>query len=174
MAIEQLQDNIPDFAKDLRINLSSVLAQPDLTPQQAWGTALACAIAARNPQLLAAIEHDAQVHLPADAQNGARIAGAVMGMNNIYYRFQHLVEKERYRELPARLRMQTLRTHGTDPADFELWCLAVSAINGCGTCVASHEREVLAKGMTEEHVVAAVRIASVMHGVAAVLDSQPA
>ena len=63
-----------------------------------------------------------------------------MGMSNIYYRFQHLAAHEKYASMPARLRMQTIRTHGSDPVDFELWCLAVSTINGCGACVAAHDR----------------------------------
>jgi lipoyl-dependent peroxiredoxin subunit D len=171
MTMEQLTGLVPDYAKDLRINLPGVLAQQELTPQQTWGTALACAIGARNPKVIAAIEASAASQLSPEAQLGARTAAAMMGMNNIYYRFQHLVGKERYRELPARLRMQTLRTHGADPVDFELWCLAVSAINGCGACVASHEQQVVSKGLTEEQVVAAVRIASVIHAIAAVLDA---
>jgi lipoyl-dependent peroxiredoxin subunit D len=171
MSLEQFTATIPDYAKDLRLNLPSVLAQADLNEEQTWGTALACAIAARNPALLGAIRAEAEPKLSAEAQNGAHAAAAVMGMNNIYYRFQHLVEKDRYREIPARLRMQSLRTHGADAANFELWCLAVSAINGCGACVASHEREVLNKGLAEEQVVAAVRIASVLHAVAAVMDA---
>jgi alkyl hydroperoxide reductase subunit D len=171
MSIALLVESIPDYAKDLRLNLPAVLAAQDLTPQQIWGTALACAIAARNPKLLGAVEAEAATHLSPEALHGARTAAAVMGMNNIYYRFQHLVEKDRYKEIPARLRMQTLRTHGADPVDFELWCLAVSAINGCGTCVASHERQVIEKGLSEEQVVAAIRIAAVVHAVAAVLDA---
>jgi len=171
MGIEQLLISIPDYAKDLRLNLTAVLAQQDLTPQQTWGAALASAIVSRNPLLLAAVNRDAQAHLSAEAQFGARTAAAVTGMTNIYYRFQHLVEKDRYRELPARLRMQSLRTHGADPVDFELWCLAVSVINGCGACVAGHERHVIEKGLSEEQVVAAVRIASVIYAVATVLDA---
>jgi alkyl hydroperoxide reductase subunit D len=172
MSIAQLQEEIPDYAKDLKLNLGSVLNQAELTPQQTWGTALACAIAARNPRVVAAVEAEAADKLSPEAKHGARVAAAVMGMNNIYYRFQHLVEKPRYKEIPARLRMQTLRTHGADPVDFELWCLAVSAINGCQTCVMAHERVVLEKGLSEETVVASVRIASILHALAAVFDQQ--
>jgi alkyl hydroperoxide reductase subunit D len=93
-----------------------------------------------------------------------------MGMNNIFYRFRHLSTNEKYSTMPARLRMQIIARHGGDPVDFELWCLAVSAINGCGACVDSHERVLREKGVGEETILAAVRIASVIHGVAAVLD----
>jgi len=94
-----------------------------------------------------------------------------MGMNNIFYRFRHLSTNEKYGAIPARLRMQVIRTHGSDPVDFELWCLAVSAINGCGVCVDSHEKVLREKGVGEETILAAVRIASVIHALAAVMDA---
>ena len=97
-----------------------------------------------------------------------------MGMNNVYYRFLHLTENPKYATIPARLRMNVLRTHGVDQADFELWCTAVSAINNCPACVASHEKAVREKGLTEETVLAAVRIAAVIHAIAAVLDERAA
>jgi alkyl hydroperoxide reductase subunit D len=90
-------------------------------------------------------------------------------MNNIFYRFRHLSTNEKYATMPARLRMQIIARRGGDPVDFELWCLAVSAINGCGACVDSHEHVLRDKGVTEETVLAAVRIASTIHAVAAVL-----
>ena len=95
-----------------------------------------------------------------------------MGMNNIYYRFQHLSSNENYRTMPARLRMNILRSHGIDAVDFELWCAAVSAINGCGVCLDSHEKVVRGKGLSEESVLAAIRLASVVHGIATALDAE--
>jgi len=92
-----------------------------------------------------------------------------MGMNNIFYRFRHLSTNPKYGDMPARLRMQAIRTHGSDPVDFELWCLAVSAINGCGVCVDSHEHVLRDKGINEETILAAVRIAAVMHALSAVV-----
>jgi alkyl hydroperoxide reductase subunit D len=63
---------------------------------------------------------------------------------------------------------------GVEKADFELWSLAVSAINGCGMCMESHEKVVRAAGLTQEQVQAAVRIAAVVHAVAATLDGEQA
>jgi alkyl hydroperoxide reductase subunit D len=97
-----------------------------------------------------------------------------MGMNNIFYRFRHLSSNEKYTAMPARLRMQVIARHGSDPVDFELWCLAVSAINGCGVCVNAHEKVLREKGVTEETVLAAVRIASIVHALAAVFDAERA
>jgi alkyl hydroperoxide reductase subunit D len=103
----------------------------------------------------------------------AKAAAAIMGMNNIYYRFgQHMTSNESYRGMPARLRMNVIRSHGIDQADFELWCVAVSAINGCAACVDAHERVVRDRGMSEETVLAAVRLASVIHGLAIVFATE--
>jgi alkyl hydroperoxide reductase subunit D len=173
MSVENLLESIPAYAKDIKLNLSSVLKQTELTPQQLWGTAIACAIAARNKSVLDAISADARDHLSEQAADAARTAAAIMSMNNIYYRFLHLTETEKYKQIPARLRMQGIRTHGVDQADFELWCTAVSAVNNCKTCVASHEHVLREKGISEEQVAAAIRIAAVVHATAAVLDATP-
>ena len=174
MELEQLLTHVPEYAKDLKLNLGSVTRQTDLTPQQTWGAVVACAIAARNRQLSQSLLAEAAKHLDEPAMFAAKAAGAIMGMNNIFYRFRHLSGNEKYATMPARLRMQVIGKHGIDPADFELWCLAVSAINGCGVCVAAHEKVLGDKGVGEETVLAIVRIAATIHGLAAVFDAEPA
>jgi alkyl hydroperoxide reductase subunit D len=167
MNLEALLDTVPGYAKDLKLNFSSVVGQQtDLTPQQAWGTVVACAYATGNGKLLRAIVEQASQHLSEQALDAAKGAAAIMGMNNVYYRFLHLASNEKYRTLPARLRMNIMRQHGVDHLDFELWCTAVSAINGCGACVDSHEKTLRDKGMEEETILAAVRIASVVNALA--------
>jgi len=170
--MEDLLASIPDYAKDLKLNLTAVLKQPELTEQQTWGTAVAAAIASRNADLIEYLFEEAKTHLSSEALHAAKGAAAIMGMNNIWYRFPHLSGSPKYDGMPARLRMQIIKTHGSDPVDFELWCLAVSAIYGCPKCVSSHEAVVRERGMTEETVVAAVRIAAVIHGLAAVMDAE--
>jgi alkyl hydroperoxide reductase subunit D len=174
MELEQLLDQVPEYAKDLKLNLGSVTRQAELTERQTWGTAVACAVAARNPRLLEALAGEAARHLDETNMAAAKAAAAVMGMNNIFYRFRHLSSNPKYGTMPARLRMQVIGRHGADPVDFELWCLAVSAINGCGVCVDSHEKVLREKGMGEEAVLAAVRIAATIHALAGVLDAEPA
>jgi lipoyl-dependent peroxiredoxin subunit D len=174
MTLEQISEAIPAYAKDLRLNLSSVFNQTELTPQQAWGTAVATALASRNPQLYKAVVGEAEKHLSAEALEAAKSAAAIMGMNNIFYRFQHLAENEKYSNIPARLRMNVMRTHGSDPVDFELWSTAVSAVNGCGKCIVAHENTLVSKGVSHETIMAAVRIGAVLHAIAAVLDVEQA
>lgn len=172
MNLEQLLETVPAYAKDLKLNLSNVLQQPELSKQQIWGTAVASAITSRNPQLLSAITKAAAEHLKPEALEAARSAAAIMGMNNIFYRFRHLAENKKYETIPARLRMNSIRTHGIEPVDFELYCIASSAINGCGVCIDSHEKVVREKGTGEEVILGCVRIASVIHGLATVFDAE--
>ncbi len=172
MNLNELLDSVPAYAKDLKLNLSTLLQQPELNEQQIWGTVAASAIASRNPQVLRTLLAEAALHLSPQALGAAKSAAAIMGMNNIYYRFQHLSKNPKYATLPARLRMNVLRNHGIDPVDFELWSLAVSAINGCGLCVDTHEQVLRGKGMSEESILAAVRLASVIHGMATVFDTE--
>jgi lipoyl-dependent peroxiredoxin subunit D len=172
MTLEALLESVPSYAKDLKLNLSSLLRQTELTEQQTWGTAVASAIAARNAGLLEALSAEAAQRLSPQALEAAKTAAALMGMNNIYYRFLHLTSNSKYASIPARLRMNGIRTHGIDHNDFELWCTAVSAINGCGACVESHQKALVDRNVAEETILAAVRIASVIHGLAGVLDAE--
>lgn len=175
--MDALRDRIPDYARDLRLNLSTVLTPqgaPGLGDSQLWMTALASAIASRNAELARVVEAEAATRLAPAEIEAARSAAAIMGMNNVYYRFLHLVEDEEYAKLPARLRMNVIGNPGIARADFELISLAVSAVNGCGKCVTAHERILRQHEVGREAVQSAVRIASVIHAVAGVLDYEDA
>ena len=172
MTIDALKDALPDYAKDLKLNLSSLAAETLLTEQQRAGTFIACALASRERTTTAAIMSAFAPQLSPEALTAARAAAAIMGMNNIYYRFTHLASAPDYKTLPARLRMNVIGKPGVDKLDFELWCLAVSAINGCGVCIDSHEKILREGGLSAEQIQAAVRIAAVVHAVAATLDGE--
>src|SRR5262249_43575857 len=160
MSIEALKSALPEYAKDLKLNLSSVAAEPALTDQQRWGALVATAIASRNGTVIRAIEAEAAGKLPPEARAAAKTAAAIMAMNNVYYRFVHLVGQDDYRTMPARLRMNALAKPGVEKTDFELWSLAVAAVNGCGLCIESHEKVLREHGVTREAVPAAGGIAA--------------
>jgi len=174
MTLTELLETVPAYARDLKLNLSSFLTQTELSEQQLWGTVVASAVASRNEDVIRAAFADAAGHLSPQAMEAAKGAAAIMGMNNVYYRFLHLTKNGKYQTIPARLRMNLLRSHGVDVVDFELWCTAVSAINGCGACVDSHEKTLREKGVREETILVAVRVASVIHGLASVLEAEEA
>jgi lipoyl-dependent peroxiredoxin subunit D len=172
MSIEALKNPLPEYAKDLKLNLSSLAQEPGLTEQQRAGTFIACALASRERSVTSAIFSEFAPKLSAEALNAARAAASIMAMNNIYYRFTHLASAPDYKTLPARLRMNVIGKPGVDKVDFELWCLAVSAINGCGVCIDSHEKILREAGLAAEQIQAAVRIAATVHAIAATLDGE--
>jgi alkyl hydroperoxide reductase subunit D len=171
MSLDILKAALPDYAKDIRLNLGSLAAEPTLAVEQRAGTFVASAIASRNPVVTEAILAEFAHQLSPEALTAAKAAAAIMAMNNIYYRFTHLVGGD-YANMPAKLRMNVMAKPGVDKATFELWSLAVSAINGCGMCMESHEHAVRQHGLTAEQVQASVRIAAVVHAVAATLDAE--
>ncbi|MGE0736947.1 MAG: carboxymuconolactone decarboxylase family protein [Alphaproteobacteria bacterium] len=174
MSLDSLKDRLPAYAKDIKLNLSNIAASTALNPQQAWGAMLAAALAARNETVTQAIATDAAQHLSPPAMEAAKAAAAIMAMNNIYYRSVHLLGDPEYRKLPARLRMTVIGNPGVDKLDFELWSLAVSAVNGCGMCLEAHAHEVTSKGASREAIQDALRIAAVIHAAVTVLEAEAA
>jgi lipoyl-dependent peroxiredoxin subunit D len=168
--IETLRGTLPEPAKDIKLNLQSVFQTSSLTPQQLWGTAVASAIAARNPELRKAVLEDAAAQVDANVLADAQAAAALMSMNNVYYRFRHMSGKPEYAQKSPRLRMNRMAQPTSNKLNFELFSLAVSAIHGCEMCVQSHDKVVLAGGMTEDQVNDAIRIAAVFHAAAIALQ----
>ena len=165
MNFQELRDSFKDYAKDTKINLANVLTPegaPGLNQTQIAGTAVACAHALKDPDLVKVLEAELQPHLTEEIRFAARAAASVMAMNNIYYRFVHLAEEPKLSQLPAKLRMTVIGRPGVDKVDFEIFCLAVSAITGCGACIKSHVSEALKGGISAEGVQSAGRIASVI------------
>ncbi len=172
MTIETLKNALPNYAKDIKLNLSSLANDESLNEQQKWGTFYASALATRSPLIVKAIAEDSHKNLSDDAIEAAKAAHAIMAMNNVYYRFLGLVSNETYQTMPAGLRMNIISNPGVDKADFELWSLAVSAINACKGCINAHESELLKHDVSTKQIQTAVRIASVVQAVASILDSE--
>ncbi|MYX35402.1 MULTISPECIES: alkyl hydroperoxide reductase [unclassified Streptomyces] len=172
MALDELKSALPDYAKDLKLNLGSVIGNSELPQQQLWGTVLATAIASRSAIVLRALEPEARQNLSPEAYQAAKAAAAIMAMNNVYYRTRHLLSDPEYGNLRAGLRMNVIGNPGVDKTDFELWSLAVSAINGCGMCLDSHEQVLRTAGVERETVQEAFKIAAVVQAVAATLDAE--
>jgi lipoyl-dependent peroxiredoxin subunit D len=174
MSLDALRDRLPDYAKDTKLNLGSLANETVLSEQQKWGCFLASAHATGVAPVVQAIEAEAITKIEPAAITAAKTAASLMAMNNIYYRALHLMQNAEYRTLRAGLRMNAMMNPGVDKTDFELWSLAVSAINGCGMCLDAHEEELRKRGMTNLQVQAALRIAAVVHAAAAVVRAEDA
>lgn len=165
MTLQELRDSFPEYAKDTKINLGNIITPegaPGLSERQIIGTALACAYALQNRELVEALEGEFKDRLTDEERYGAQAAASIMAMNNIYYRFTHLADDPEISKLPAKLRMTVIGRPGVEKVDFEVFCLAVSAIAGCGACVKSHVKAALDGGVSREGVQSAARIASVL------------
>ena len=174
MSLKEFAETLPEYAKDLRLNISSMLNDQTLGDQRKYGLILACAHGTGYRPMVAAAEAEVEGRLSPEAANAARAAAAVMAMNNVYYRFVHLASNPVYGTLPAKLRMNVIANPGVDKADFELWCTAVSAVNGCGMCLDSHEDELRKRGVPNTQIQAALRIAAVINAVSAVVRAEAA
>lgn len=172
MSIQSIKDKLGDYAKDTKLNLGTVLTPEgaaDLSQSQIYGIALSSAYATKNAELIAAVKAEAASLTPEEL-NAAKAAATVMAMNNVYYRFLHLVSDKEYATLPANLRMNVIGAPGIPKVDFELYSLAVSAINGCGMCMDAHVNEVKKAGVSKTGVQSAIRIASVINAAAQALE----
>ena len=173
--IEELRAALPEYAKDTRLNLSNVLSAegtPDVTDVQRMGIALSCAYAMQNAAVVAAILGAAGDVLGEKEQTAAKLAASLMAMNNVYYRFTHLVEDPEIGNLPAKLRMNGISNPGIPKVDFELASLAISALSGCGLCMKSHAHHLKEQGVPVAGIQAAVRIAAVVAAAAQTMTQE--
>ena len=165
MSVENLKEALPEYAKDLKLNLGSITRTTELNEEQLWGTLLASAAATRNTQVLTEIGAEAADILSAEAYNAALGAASIMGMNNVFYRGRGFLDGK-YDDLRAWLRMNIIANPGVEKANFELWSFAVSSINGCPDCVAAHEHTLREAGVGREAIQEALKVAAIISGVA--------
>ena len=168
MSLKQFAETLPDYAKDIRLNLGSILSDQLMGEERKLALLLSCAHGSGYKPLVEAAEAEVAGKLSPEAANAARASAAVMAMNNVYYRFVHLASNKEYGTLPARLRMNVIGQPGIEKDDFELFSLAVSAMNGCGMCIDSHEKVLKGHGVGSEVIQTAARVGAILKAVATV------
>jgi alkyl hydroperoxide reductase subunit D len=175
MALEALAQALPPYADDIAKNLVALAGEGGLSDQQLWGTFLASACAVATPAVLQPIEQAArEAGLAPQALSAAKGAAAIMAQNNIYFRALTLLQNPEYRRLRSGLRMGITFKPGVPKDDFDLWCVAVSAIHGCPDCLDAHESALKSRGVAAAHVQAALRIAAVVHAASRVMMAEAA
>ena len=169
-ALAPVKACIPDQAKDLRLNLGSVIERSALSTEEAVGAALAAAIMTRSIDLVEAFS--AVDDLSPEQITGVQTAAALMAMNTTWYPFVELADDLELENAPAGLRMQAFATHGgVGQERFELYCLAAAVVGKCHKCIASHVAELRKAGRSTEEIASVGRIAATIAGVATVLDT---
>ena len=171
--LSALKERIPDYAKDIRLNLDGVIARSSLDAADALGAALAAAYAARSKTIVDAIRGSGA--LSETDTNAALTAAALMGMNNVWYPYVEMADDEDLKTQRAELRMNAYATHGgVDKKRFELFALAASIVGKCHFCVASHYKMLKENGLTAQQLRDVGRIAAVINAAAQALDAEGA
>lgn len=151
------------YLRDLKLNFASTLTSEHLSTKECALLGLSTAINNNNKPLTDYFTKYAEEN-GANAAEIAEAAGcaSLLASNNIFYRFRHFTQKEKYTQIPARIRMQIMARPVIGKEFFELMSLAVSAINGCEMCVNAHEDSLIKLGTSEERIFDAVRVASLI------------
>ncbi|QYD70645.1 carboxymuconolactone decarboxylase family protein [Paraburkholderia edwinii] len=169
--LSAIKELVPDYAKDIRLNLDGTIARSSLEGNDAVGVALAAAFASKSPALVAAIRN-AGVLSPEET-NGALTAAALMGMNNVWYPYVEMTDNADLKGQPAGLRMNAYASHGgVDKRRFEMYALAASIIGKCHFCVKSHFETLLKEGMSSTQLRDVGRIAAVVNAAALVIAAE--
>ncbi|MFM8899450.1 MAG: carboxymuconolactone decarboxylase family protein [Burkholderiales bacterium] len=167
--LNSIKDQIPDYAKDIRLNLDGVIARSSLSPEDAIGVALAAAFAAKSKPLVDAFK----AQLPELNANAALTAAALMGMNNAWYPYVEMAADEELKTLRPELRMNAYASSGgVEKKQFEAFALSASIIGKCHFCVSSHHALLKKEGLTAQQLRDIGRIAAVVNAAAQVLAAQ--
>jgi len=165
MTLHNLKQLIPAYAKDQLRNLDVLIASTVLTDQQKWGCFLVAAATSSNDDLLKYIDTEAKKHLTADAKSVALACATAMTLNNYGFRAKHWLGQD-FDDLRFGLRNTVSLKPGASQADYELWAIAVSTVNGCEQCLQAHSREAQAHGLEPAQIWQAVQIAAVTQSIA--------
>jgi alkyl hydroperoxide reductase subunit D len=169
--LNSIKDLIPDYAKDIRLNVDGTIARSSLTPEQALGVALAAAFAAKSKTMVDIIKNSGALS-EIEAQ-AALTAAALMGMNNAWYPFTEMTDDKELQASPAQLRMNAYASSGgTSKVNFELYALAASVIGKCHFCIKSHYDLLKQHGLTMQQLKDAGRIAATLNAAAQVLAAE--
>ncbi|MDA0708575.1 MAG: carboxymuconolactone decarboxylase family protein [bacterium] len=167
MGLDAIRTAIPDYAKDLRLNLGSVITASSLEPAMAWGAALTVAMVCKSEYTIQNILEDAREHLDETHINGVKAVAAIMSMSNVWYKFTDLIEDDEVKKHPPKLRMNVIMNHGgVSQALFEGWSLAASVVNACGVCINAHTLQMRNQKLIAQNIVDIGRIAAVVKAVA--------
>ena len=169
MNIKELINTFPDYAKDIKLNYSKILNEDILNKKQLYGLILISSFTTQLNSLKDAALEETKEFIDKELMEDVYGAYSIMSMNAIYYRFTHLSSEADYFTMPANLRMQYLSKFKIEKSDFEMLCLAVAIIIGCGKCINAHENILRENNISKLHIQTVARIASIVNSIANVI-----
>ncbi len=169
-SLDLLEEGKSRYVADLKINFKNSFDSAQLSKKEVALLGVALAVNAGNKVLKQFFRDNALTEGASEAEIADAVACAsLLSANNVFYRFRHFVNKEKYNEIPARIKMNIMARPVVGKEFFELISLAVSAVNGCEMCVKAHENSLIELGSKEERIFEAVRLAAVITSVSKVV-----
>jgi lipoyl-dependent peroxiredoxin subunit D len=166
--LNSIKELIPDYAKDIRLNIDGTIARSSLEGNDAVAVALAAAFAAKSRPIIDIIQ--ASGALSAEESHAVLTASALMGMNNVWYPYVEMADDADLKTQPAQLRMNAYATNGgVDKRRFEMYALSASIVGKCHFCVKSHFELLKKEGMSSTQLRDVGRIAAVVNAAAQVI-----
>ncbi|MDC3024152.1 carboxymuconolactone decarboxylase family protein [Alphaproteobacteria bacterium] len=172
MNIQETLNTFPEYAKDIKLNYSKIKNESIFSKQQLYGIILVSSLATKMDDLVKASLKEALDNIDATLIDDVYGAYSLMSMNAIYYRFTHLATENNYSKMPANLRMQYMNKHKMPKTDFEMLCLAVAIIIGCGKCINAHEKVLTENNISTQSIQSVARIASIVNAIANIMRLQ--
>jgi alkyl hydroperoxide reductase subunit D len=167
--VGQLNENLPEYAKDIRLNLDAVINRSSVDPDHALYLSIAAAFATGNSKLLTFLVSNATDEVE---KNAALSAGAIMAQNNVWYPYIEMADDANLKGLPAQLRMNAITSHGgTTKGKFESYSLASSIIGKCHFCVKAHYETLKQEGYSVEQLRDIGRIAATINALSKILSA---
>ena len=170
MNITDTISNFPDYAKDIKLNYSKIINEAILENSMLYSVILISSITTKCKVLIDAAYEESKSHISEEMIEDVKGAFAIMSMNAIYYRFTHLATENSYSSMPANLRMQYMGKHKVSKSNFEMLCLAVAILMGCGKCINAHEAVLRENNVENIRIQTVARIASIMNSIANILE----
>lgn len=169
-ALDLLEEGKSRYLADLKINFKNSFESEVLAKKEIALLGIALAVNANNSILREFFKANAlsEGAKPEEIAEAAACA-SLLSANNVFYRFRHFINKEKYNEIPARIKMNLMARPINGKEFFELMSLAVSAVNGCEMCVKAHENSLIELGSKEERIFEAIRLASVIASVSKII-----
>ncbi|MEO7495516.1 MAG: carboxymuconolactone decarboxylase family protein [Massilia sp.] len=166
--LNSIKELIPDYAKDIRLNIDGTIARSSLEGNDAVGVALAAAFAAKSRTIIDVIL--ASGALSEEESRAAMTAASLMAMNNAWYPYVDMTEDADLKSQPAQLRMNAYATNGgVDKRRFEMYALSASIIGKCHFCIKSHFDLLKQEGMSSQQLRDVGRIAAVVNAASQVI-----
>lgn len=166
-------ESLPEQARDIKINLQNLFSLENqiLSPKQILGASLACAFNLKDKNLISFFKEKAQEYLSEEEISAVRISANIMAMNNIYYRFLHLIGDNEYSQMQVGLRMRGLIEHKIDVIDFEVFSLAVSILNGCEMCIQAHSQQLIKHKISKNQIQLIAKIVAIINAFSVSLNN---